>query len=194
MASSEAPRSFERLPGVRLRPVEPADRPWLRELYGTTRSAELDLTAWDEDTRAAFLNLQFEAQQRDYRGRFPAASFDVIERDGDPVGRLYVDRSGGETRILDITLLPAYRGRGLGSALLKALLQESAAEGRPVTLHVEQNNPARRLYERLGFEMVVDEGVYHLMLWVPPVASRGARGPTPNPAPLTRAPEKRSEL
>ena len=135
----------------------------------------MDLVPWDEASKSAFLTLQFEAQHRDYRSRFPAACFDVIEWEGRPVGRLYVDRSGGETRILDITILPQHRGRGLGSALLRGVMQESEASGLPVIIHVEQHNPARRLYERLGFETVVDGGVYRLMQWSPPVGSKGSR-------------------
>jgi GNAT superfamily N-acetyltransferase len=172
--ATEAPRSIGRDPRVKLRPVCPEDRSWLLHLYATTRSAELALMPWDEATKQAFLTLQYEAQRLDYRARFPEASFDVVEWDGEPVGRLYVDRSGGETHLIDITLLPDHQGRGLGSTLLKSLLQESAATGHPVTLHVQARNPARRLYERLGFETVVDEGVYRLMLWVPPIGSSPA--------------------
>jgi len=190
--ATEAPRSIGRPPGVKLRPIRPEDRTWLLQVYASTRTTEMDLVPWDEASKNAFLILQFEAQSRDYRSRFPAACFDVIEWEGRPVGRLYVDRTRGETRIIDITILPEHRGRGLGSALLKGLLQESAANGRPVIIHVEQHNPARRLYERLGFETVVDGGVYRLMQWSPPVGSKGYR----DSGSLAREwprPEKRSD-
>lgn len=190
--ASEAPRSIGRPPGVKLRPIRPEDRAWLLQVYASTRTTEMDLVPWDEASKSTFLILQFEAQNRDYRSRFPAACFDVIEWEGRPVGRFYVDHTGGETRIIDITILPEHRGRGLGTALLKHLLQESAAEGRPVVLHVEQHNPARRLYERLGFETVVDGGVYCLMQWLPPVGSKSFH----DSGSLAREwprPEKRSE-
>ena len=59
---------------------------------------------------------------------------------------------------MDIALLPEYRGRGIGTALLEELLVEADATGRRVTIHVERFNPARRLYERLGFVEAGDPG------------------------------------
>jgi ribosomal protein S18 acetylase RimI-like enzyme len=107
--------------------------------------------------------MQFEAQDTHYRQHYPEASFDVVEDDGEPVGRLYVSRWEEEIRIVDIALLPTARGRGLGSQLLAHLFEESRQSGKAVSIHVEKENPARRLYERLGFREVEDRGVYLLM-------------------------------
>jgi ribosomal protein S18 acetylase RimI-like enzyme len=87
-------------------------------------------------------------------------SADVVVVDGEPAGRLLVDRWDREIRIVDISLLPAFRGRGIGSALLQELMAEAAESERSLSIHVERNNPALRLYERLGFEPAGDEGVY----------------------------------
>ena len=80
-----------------------------------------------------------------------------------PVGRLYVDRWPREVRIVDISLLPEHRGRGLGGALLAAVFAEADAAGKPVSIHVERFNPALRLYTRLGFAFREDKGVYLLL-------------------------------
>jgi ribosomal protein S18 acetylase RimI-like enzyme len=127
---------------------------------------------WSGEQKRAFLDLQFEAQDRHYRAWFPAARFEVIERDDRPVGRLIVDRGDDAIRIVDIALVPEQRGAGLGGSLLRGLLDEAAASGRPVRIHVEHGNPARRLYERLGFDRIEDQGVYELLEWrpVPPPA------------------------
>jgi len=61
--------------------------------------------------------------------------------------------------------LPDHRGAGIGGAILRSLLAEAAAAGKPVRIHVERLNPARRLYERLGFLPVADKGVYVMMEW-----------------------------
>lgn len=142
---------------VTLRPAGPGDAEFLRLLYASTRDAELALVDWDDAGRAAFLRMQFEAQDRHYRAQFPEARFDVIEREGRPIGRLYVDRSPDEIRVIDIALLPEHRRRGIGTALLRAILEESVRGGRPVRLHVERTSPAARFYERLGF-VSLDEG------------------------------------
>jgi ribosomal protein S18 acetylase RimI-like enzyme len=99
--------------------------------------------------------------------QFAGAAFDVILLDGESIGRLYVDRRPDEIRIIDIALLPEYRNRGIGSRLITALLAEGTAAGLPVRIHVEQYNPAMRLYNRLGFQKIDERGVYHLMEWSP---------------------------
>ncbi|MEM1055574.1 MAG: GNAT family N-acetyltransferase [Bacteroidota bacterium] len=146
-----------------LRPATDADRPFLLTVYASTREREMERVPWDYEQKASFLLMQFNAQDTHYREHYPEASFDVIEADGEPVGRLYVSRWPEEIRIVDIALLPAARGRGLGSQLLNDLFEESRQSGKPVSIHVEKENPARRLYDRLGFREVEDRGVYLLM-------------------------------
>jgi ribosomal protein S18 acetylase RimI-like enzyme len=149
--------------GIALRPVGSSDRDFLLRVYASTREDELRLVDWSADQKAAFVEQQFEAQDAYYREHYHPATFDVLEVDGEPAGRLYVARWEDEIRIVDIALLPEYRGRGTGTALLRTLLDEAAAGGRRLSIHVEKNNPARRFYERLGFSEVADRGVYVLM-------------------------------
>lgn len=120
---------------------------------------------WSDEQKEAFLHMQFNAQHRFYHENFGSASFDVIEVDGDAVGRLYVDRREREIRIIDIALVPDQRGKGIGSALIQRLIDEASASDRSVGIHVEHNNPALSLYRRLGFTHVHDEGVYYFMRW-----------------------------
>lgn len=129
----------------------PDDRAFLLELYGSTRQEELSVVPWDAAQKAAFIAFQFSAQDHDYRQKFPDAAYQVICVGERSIGRLYVARRPDEIRVLDIALLPEYRGGGIGTRLLSALLAEAAASGRPVRLHVEARSAARRLYERLGF-------------------------------------------
>jgi len=152
---------------ISLRPVLPGDEEFLRRVYGSTREAELAQVDWDDTQKEAFVSMQFDAQRRYYAECYAGASFDVIVRDGVPVGRLYVARWPDEIRIVDIALLPQHRGRGTGTVLLDGLFAEGAATGRPVSIHVERFNPALRLYGRLGFSMVEDRGVYLLLRWDP---------------------------
>ena len=122
---------------------------------------------WDEEVKRAFLTQQFEAQDAYYREHYTGTSYDVILADGEPAGRLYVARWPDEIRIVDIALLPDFRGRGLGSALLADLIAEADDAGKPLSIHVEMNNPARPWYERLGFEEAGEFGVYVLMRRAP---------------------------
>ena len=153
---------------IHLRPIEDADLPFLRAVYASTREEELQQTGWPEEQKADFLRMQFDAQHGHYQQHYPTARFDVVLAGDTPIGRLYVDRRDDDIRIVDIALLPAHRGRGIGSGLLDTILEEAASSGRTVSIHVERFNPALRLYERLGFTQVGDTGVYYLMEWRPP--------------------------
>ncbi len=145
------------------RPIQPDDEAFLYRVYASTREEELALLDWDEAQKTAFLRMQFTAQHRYYQAQFTAAAFLVILRDGEPVGRLYVERREDEIVIIDIALLPEHRRAGLGGTILRDLLAEADRGGKPVRIHVERFNPALRLYERLGFTRVGDTGVYYLM-------------------------------
>ncbi|HLA63681.1 MAG TPA: GNAT family N-acetyltransferase, partial [Rhodothermales bacterium] len=104
------------------------------------------------------------------------AAFDLVLRDGKPIGRLYVERGGAEIHVIELSLLPEARGAGLGTQLLTALLEEGAASGRTVAIHVEKFNPALRLYQRLGFEVADDRGVYWYMERRPVAEGEGEEG------------------
>lgn len=150
---------------VSLRPVRPDDEPFLFDLYASTRRDELAAAGLEEAMLTSLIKTQFAGQQSTYRARFPDADHHLILYDEQPVGRLYVDRSGPEIVLVDVTLQPAMRGRGLGRRLLRAVLDEAAVIGKPVRLSVALGNPARRLYARLGFESQGDDGVYEQMVW-----------------------------
>jgi ribosomal protein S18 acetylase RimI-like enzyme len=149
--------------GITLRPVSSSDRDFLLQVYASTREEELARVPWTGAEKAAFIEQQFDAQDRHYREHYAGASLDVVECDGAPAGRLYVARWSDEIRIVDIALLPEFRGRGIGTRLLGELLDEAARSGKRVSIHVEKGNPAFRLYERLGFEVTADKGLYVLM-------------------------------
>jgi ribosomal protein S18 acetylase RimI-like enzyme len=156
---------------TRLRPIEDADRDFLVQVYRSLREPELALTAWDEATTRAFVEQQYSAQDAHYRSNYPGATLDVIEVDGERAGRLYVHRGRSDIRIMDIALAPAFRGRGIGTALLGELIVEADASGRRLSIHVEETNPAQALYHRLGFRRAGEHGVYLLLEREPRVAS-----------------------
>lgn len=112
-----------------------------------------------------FCRLQFNAQTTDYQRNYPDASFQIIERDGVAAGRLLVMREDEKIHVIDIALLPEHRGAGIGTKFLRELQDEAKAAGKPLSIHVERFNPARRLYERLGFQQVEEKGVYLLLRW-----------------------------
>ena len=158
-------------PRVSLRPITEDDLPFLRRVYVTSRDYEMAVVPWSEEQKLAFLEGQFAAQHAHYRQHFTKAEFWIVLVDGEPAGRLYLDRRAEEHRLVDVSLAPEHRGQGLGSALLRDVMADAAAAGKRVTIHVEIFNPAMRLYQRLGFRAIDDQGPYHLMEWVSDVAT-----------------------
>lgn len=148
---------------VTLRPVGPDDRDFLIEVYSSTRAEEMALVPWTDEQRYAFIQHQFTAQTNHYVQKYPEASHDIILSDDRQVGRLYVARLDQEIRIVDITLLPAERNAGIGSYLIKQLLDEANRSGKITRIFVEEFNPSRSLFERLGFSPSEQHGI-HLLL------------------------------
>lgn len=139
------------------------DLPFLFQVYVSTREEELSVVPWTAEQKESFLRMQFDAQYRYYQEHYPDARFDLIIFMGERIGRLYVDRRDKEIRIIDIALLPEFRNLGVGSRLLQELLDEGDSQKKPVSIHVETSNPAMSLYKCLGFKMIKEVGVYHLM-------------------------------
>jgi ribosomal protein S18 acetylase RimI-like enzyme len=162
MSESAAAPSTDR---ISLRDVTAEDAEFLGRVYASTREQELVVTNWSDEQKTQFCRMQFNAQTTDYRANYPHARHSVIERNGAGAGRLYVERAEREIRIIDIALLPEARGAGIGTRLLRELMEEAGAAGKPLTIHVEKFNPALRLYLRLGFRAIEDKGVYLLMEW-----------------------------
>lgn len=157
--------------GISFRPISDDDLPFLFTVYASTRAEELAVTGWPDEMKQQFLAQQFDAQHRHYQRHYPDAEWLVIERGGDPVGRLYVEEWESQMRIIDISLLPAARGGGVGSAILGDLMRDAAAKSKRVSIQVERTNPAMRLYHRLGFVTLEEQAVYHRLEWEPPKSS-----------------------
>jgi GNAT superfamily N-acetyltransferase len=149
---------------VTLRPITAADLPFLLRLYATTRAAELAQVPWSDEQKAAFVMQQFEAQHAWWQEHYTGARWELVLVNGEPAGRLYVDVWKNEVRVVDIALMPEHRGRGLGTLLLRRVFREGDAAGKPVSIHVEVFNPARRLYERLGFVQKGTHGDVYLLM------------------------------
>jgi ribosomal protein S18 acetylase RimI-like enzyme len=149
--------------GISYRRFSDDDLPFVTDLYASTRREEVAMTGWPADFQEQFLAQQAAAQHSHYSIHFADAEWLIIERDGEAIGRLYLRETADDLHIIDIALLPDSRGRGLGGAILEDVLDQARGLGRAVTIHVERNNPARSLYERLGFEVVEEGDVYDLL-------------------------------
>jgi ribosomal protein S18 acetylase RimI-like enzyme len=150
---------------VSFRPVAAGDDPFLLSVYASTREEELALTSWNNEQRAAFISMQFDAQHLHYRGEYPSAEYLLILLNWLPVGRLYIADTQKEIKILDISVLPEHRGAGIGTAIINQLIQQAQARGKALAIYVESFNRSLGLFERLGFVRSGESGYSVLLQW-----------------------------
>lgn len=148
---------------IAYRPFAEADLPFVAELYVSTRTEEVALAEWPAATKLTFLLQQHRAQHEHYSLHHADAEWLIIEREGEPIGRLYLRSDPKRLHIVDISLMPGSRGLGIGEAILSDIAAQARAEAKVVSIHVEKHNRARLLYKRLGFAVVEDRGVYDFM-------------------------------
>ncbi len=168
MAKTPAPNGKRaRKRGVTYRPITDADMPLLGIIYDSTRAAEMQSVPWGNDRKREFLDMQFKAQHTHYQQHYPDAAWLIVEHKGEAVGRLYIEHWPTQHCVIDIAILPHLRGEGLGGAIMRDIMDDAKAVGKGVCIHVEKNNQAMNLYNRLGFKKAEDKGVYDLMVWRP---------------------------
>lgn len=157
----------EALDLVAARPIHPGDQDFLCALYASTRAEELAVLDWPEEMRQAFLDQQFNAQHHYYRQHYADALWLLLLCNGQPIGRLYWWAVGSNATLIDISLVPAERGKGIGRAILARLCDAADGHGQHITLHVEPTNPALCLYLDAGFKLQADLGIHMRMLRPP---------------------------
>jgi ribosomal protein S18 acetylase RimI-like enzyme len=148
------------------RPASAADAAFLALLYRSTRP-DLDSTTARPELVLSIMGMQQRLQGADYARRFPNAHYLILEHAGAAVARVVVDIDAERLHLVDIAVLPAVRGKGIGRAILTALQHYSANLQLPICLSVHlHNEAARRLYLALGFHTVGFGEAAERMRWM----------------------------
>jgi GNAT superfamily N-acetyltransferase len=172
---SDAGRRLQTEKGpVTLRPERPDDEALLFVLFRSWALEDLERMPLDDATKENLLRFQFAGQTATYRAHFPAASFDIIERDDVPIGRLIVDPGNAQEPVclVDFVLLPEQRNGRLGRAIIAAVLAEQASLGRKVRVKVLHHNmPSQRMCAALGFVEIGQEPPFIQLEWSGPTAT-----------------------
>lgn len=148
-----------------LREMVEKDKSFLFELYVSTRRQEVESWGWTSEQMDVFLKLQWQTQQFSYSQQFPGANHSIILYENECAGRCIIENTSEYVHLIDISLLPGYQGKGIGTFIIEKLQQQAIQENKAVILQVLHSNPARLLYERLGFQMVEANGLYNRMQW-----------------------------
>jgi ribosomal protein S18 acetylase RimI-like enzyme len=135
-------------------------------LFAEDRLAEFVAAGMSEMQAEDLIQLQYRGRKMTYAARYRGATNSIILGEhGKPVGRLLLDRKLDRWRIVDIAVLVGYRGGGLGTRTLRECQQSCRVAGASLELQVAPLNPARRLYERLGFQVIGEDAVAVEMVW-----------------------------
>ncbi len=157
-----------------LRPEQAHDEPFLYVLFRHDALADLAQSQADPATQDALTRMQFRARHASYHARHPDGDFAIIEQDGAAIGRIVIDDRPEAAHIVDFALLPPYRARGVGSAVLGAVLPRLGQGMRPVRCMVLSTNEASlRMCRRLGFVETGAADPFVLLAW-PPDTQLGA--------------------
>ena len=140
-----------------LRPALPADADFEHRLYASTRD---DLRPLGPEVFDGLVGMHYRAQAMSIRLEHPQAERKIVMVQDAPVGRLIIDASGNYVEVIDVALLPEYRNCGLGASVLNSVLAQADRLGRAIRLHVEKQSRAVRIFERLGFVICGDVGMY----------------------------------
>lgn len=158
-------KESEVLMTIELKAITNADEAFLYEVYRSTRKQEVDLWGWSVEQTQTFLMMQWRAQQASYNRQFPTANHYMIVVDQQCVGRLLIEELSDYHHLIDISILPTYQRKGLATSIIVELLQKAREGNKAVLLRVFHTNPARHLYERLGFQVVSGDELYLTMRW-----------------------------
>jgi ribosomal protein S18 acetylase RimI-like enzyme len=138
---------------ITLRPAQEDDYAFLWELHRTVMRPYVEATwGWDEAWQADH-----------FRAHVALPRCQIIQSAGVDVGVLIVEAQSDRVFLDLIEILPAYQRAGIGTAVMRQVLSQTMDQGLPVALQVLKVNPARVLYERLGFVVTGETATHYLM-------------------------------
>jgi GNAT superfamily N-acetyltransferase len=146
------------IPDITLRPVSEDDLEFLLDAYAASREIELASVPWDGAMKRQFVEHQFSAQKTHYQEHYPEAVHSIIERGGEPVGRLYLNKTSSQISILDMVVLPSHRRQGIGDHLLTSLKTEADSTCIPIRVFVEEFNPSLQWFMKRDFFVKEENG------------------------------------
>ncbi|AGA92248.1 acetyltransferase [Thioflavicoccus mobilis 8321] len=153
--------------GLGLRPARPSDQPFLAALYSSTR-ADLRLIDGEQELVESIIDMQFRAQTMGYGQQFPNAMYFIVEKLNERIGKATIDFGSSAVHVVDIAFIPIARGRGYGATVLQAIQQIAGQLKAPMLLSVKKDNlPARRLYQKMGFQLEQSGAAHDQLVWYP---------------------------
>lgn len=144
-----------------------ADEAFLLHLFISVRGPEFLEAGLAPDQVKALLKDQLRIRTAYYLENLPNLASQIIVLGEERIGQLLIARPNHAVHLTDISLLPEYRNRGIGTFILGRVCNDADRNGEPVDLMVEQRSPAISLYERLGFETIATQGIHHKMVRQP---------------------------
>ncbi len=143
------------------------DSEFFMRLFAEIKSSELRLDTWPEPIRTQMIRMQFNAYERCMNTEFPNNIDYLILYQSEKAGRLQLNNDEMGIRIINISLVPAYRNKGIGAKIISDLMLEANQKNKQVLLDVDKINRALNLYSRLGFKIVQENEIRYSMAYTP---------------------------
>jgi GNAT superfamily N-acetyltransferase len=136
------------------------DLAFLRQLYASVKLDELGNSGWNESQKIAFIDTQFDAQQRFY-SQHQNASFLLVLYKNHPVGRVYP--TGQQALVLiDMSLIKGFRSQGLGSLLMQSVIEKARQHRLAIELNIDKMNPSLKWYLRMNFQLIEERAFIYI--------------------------------
>jgi len=150
-----------------LRIARNEDTPFLSALFFERNAPRFASLGWDDLQLRSILQMQYRARAKGYAEQFAdLKDFVILDSKQQPIGELLLHEAAGEIRIVDVCISSSKQGRGVATRLLRELQQEAIVKEATITLRVDHENPARRLYQRLGFQKITGDALQIEMQWI----------------------------
>ncbi|HMK89123.1 MAG TPA: GNAT family N-acetyltransferase [Methylocystis sp.] len=152
---------------VSIRPQRPEDATFLYALFRANALRDLERAGLPQALLDNLIDLQHRSRGDTYRGLYPQAEWSILDVSDEPIGELVENDEGRCVYVVDLTLLPAWQARGVGPAVMRAIMADSAALGKDVRANVLfTNEPCLKMCARLGFvASPPDESAHMALRW-----------------------------
>lgn len=150
---------------ITFEPITPAHKELIYDIFRDIHPELTSIEGMAEDQMEMMLRFQFEIRQEQLRQLYPDAQYNLIIFDGEAAGLVYTD-SGSDLRIIEIGLFEKYRRKGIGSYVIRNIIEKADTLDKNVSLQVLWcNNTAYQFYKKLGFSLLHNNGAVYEMIY-----------------------------
>ncbi len=152
---------------IQLKIKDETDSEFSFRLFEKIKTVELNIHNWPEQMKNQLIEMQYKGYEQMIKNEYPNAEDYIITVNDEKAGRLQLNVNDFGIRIINISLLPAFHGNGIGTKIIRDVIADADIKKKHVCLEVDKINPAFNLYKRLGFEIITQDEIKYSMRYIP---------------------------